>query len=103
MLSAFWVTDAAIKSKSSRMPDSRSAMSRSLINGIEIWTPGMLTLLRSDIVPPLTTCVSIFSREVSSTLRQMSPSSINIRLPGFTSCQSPGKLIETCVLSPLTS
>ena len=103
MHSAFLTKDAAIKSTSCSTPNFKSSLSFSVIAGRRIGTFGTLTPLRSPSSPPLSTVqiisVSVFSRTVSS----MSPSSIRIFLPIWTSSTRPPYVIETFVLSPSIS
>ena len=100
---AHCVNDAAMKSKSSAIPNSISEISRSDKNGSESFTPGTLTPLRSDILPPLTTRQVIPEQLLSVTRSSMRPSSMRIRLPTLTSRHRSLYVTDTCVASPIIS
>ena len=80
--SADCVNDAATKSKSFFTPNSRSARSRSLINGMESCVPGTFTPLRSDMGPPFITVQTMSVPRMVSIPSSISPSSISMVPPG---------------------
>ena len=103
MSAAHWVNDAAMKSKSSRIPNSISEISRSERNGIDSLTPGTLTPLFDEMVPPLTTrhLMPDFSDKMTDS--STSPSSMRMRPPRLMSRQRSLKVTEACFSSPCES
>ena len=87
--SAVLVKEAATKSTSCLIPNKRSSLSFSLMNGMESSTPGMLTPLRLEIVPPFSTLQWISCPLIATTFNPTRPSSIKMLEPTWISlCKS---------------
>ena len=66
-------------------------------------TPGTLTPLWFEITPPFTTVQMMSSPRISFTISSMSPSSIKIRFPGFSSWYNCGYVIDAIEAFPRIS
>ena len=100
MSSAQRVNEAAMKSTSSLTPNARSALSFSLMYGIESVTPGTLMPLYDEIGPPFKTRHSTSVSVTCSTIISIRPSSMRMCTPGATSCGSFLKVTEQPSRSP---
>ena len=73
--------ETATQSTPCSTPNRRAALSSSVITGRSMDTPGRLTPLYEEMVPPLRTRVDTSRPSVSSTSRHTVPSAMKIRLP----------------------
>ena len=95
--------DSAIMSHPTRSAQRKSSTSFSDRAGTLTATPGRLSPLLLEIVPPSTTRVTTRGPSTAVTSRATLPSSIKMRSPGSQSPGSPANVVEHIVASPSTS
>ncbi|MPN08492.1 hypothetical protein SDC9_155774 [bioreactor metagenome] len=90
MSSARWTKDSATQSTPSARPKARSALSLAVSADSGRTTPGTLTPLRSDTVPPAITLVCAKSGPHASTRRRTRPSSMSRSVPASSAANISG-------------